>query len=279
MIGFLCKISGVSRSGYYAWIDANEHRETRKKQDETDITLINYIFNQKKQKAGVLEIKMIMENDYCIVMNHKKIRRLMRKYKLFTKIRVANPYKKMAKADQEHRTLPNLVNRKFDQGKPGKVLLTDITYLYYRNGQKAYLSCIKDGCTKEILAHYLSTNLEMNIVYKTIEILKQNMSIFESDTILHSDQGVHYTHPNFQKIVKDLELTQSMSRKGNCWDNAPIESFFGHFKDEVEYKKCTNFSELQKVIDSYMEEYNYQRYQWGLNKMTPAQFRSHLVAA
>ena len=203
----------------------------------------------------------------------------MRKYGLVTKIRRANPYKKMAKANQEHRTLPNLVNRQFDQGKPGKVLLTDITYLYYKNGQKAYLSCVKDGCTKQILAHYLSTSLEMNIVYKTLDILKQTMEGFEPGTMLHSDQGVHYTHPDFQKKVKELELTQSMSRKGNCWDNAPIESFFGHFKDEVEYKESMNFSELQQVVDLYFEEYNYRRYQWGLEKMTPVQYRSHLLAA
>ena len=183
MVSFLCELSGVSRSGYYAWLQAAGKRDLREIQDETDTELIEYIFRQKKEKAGVIQIKMIMENDYCIYMNHKKIRRLMRKYGLFTKIRVANPYKKMAQANQEHRTLPNLVKRQFDQGKPGKILLTDITYLYYKNGQKAYLSCVKDGCTKQILAHYLSTSLEMNIVYKTLENLKQKMEKFEPDTI------------------------------------------------------------------------------------------------
>ncbi|WP_157037583.1 IS3 family transposase [Ornithinibacillus californiensis] len=276
---YLCVLAGVSRSGYYAWMDAKELRDSREKEDENDTELIAYIFNQKSQKTGVLLIKMIMENDYCICMNHKKIRRLMRKYNLMTKVRRANPYKKMIKATQEHRTLPNLVNRQFDQGKPSKVLLTDITYLYYGNGQKAYLSCVKDGCTKAIIAHYLSTNLEMSIVYKTLEHLDQNNGIIKQNTILHSDQGVHYTNPEFQKKAKELKLTQSMSRKGNCWDNAPMESFFGHFKDEVEYKHCTNFYELQQVVDSYIDEYNNRRYQWGLEKMTPVQYRNHLLAA
>jgi len=79
--------------------------------------------------------------------------------------------------------------------------------------------------------------------------------------------------------VKKMKLTQSMSRKGNCWDNAPMESFFGHLKDEVNYKECESFEELQKLIGNYIEEYNNDRYQWGLNKMTPAQYRSHLLAA
>lgn len=229
---------------------------------------------------GALQIKMILENDYLVVMNHKKIRRLMRKYRLITKIRRANPYRKMFKATQEHRTCPNLLNREFNQAEPGKVLLTDITYLYYANGQKAYLSCVKDGSTNEILAHYLSTSLEMNIVYKTLERLKEaNQNGFHPEAILHSDQGFHYTHPLFQAKVKKLGIKQSMSRKGNCWDNAPMESFFGHFKDEVDYKDCTSLRELKQLVNSYIEEYNNYRYQWGLNKMTPTQYRGHLLAA
>lgn len=102
---------------------------------------------------------------------------------------------------------------------------------------------------------------------------------FHPEAILHSDQGFHYTSPVFQKKVKKLGITQSMSRKGNCWDNAPMESFFGHFKDEVCYKECNSLKELKRVVNTYIKEYNYQRYQWGLNKMTPVQYRSHLLAA
>lgn len=204
----------------------------------------------------------------------------MRKYHLIAKVRNANPYKKMSKATQEHRTCPNLLNRDFNQNEPGKVLLTDITYLYYSSGQKAYLSCVKDGSTNEILAHYLSTSLEMDIVYKTLDQLKEaSHNQFHPEAILHSDQGFHYTHPLFQAKVKNLGITQSMSRKGNCWDNAPMESFFGHFKDEVDYKDCNSLIELKQLVDSYIEEYNNYRYQWGLNKMTPVQYRGHLLTA
>lgn len=254
-------------------------RYEQEKQDELDIEIIQYIFFQKKERVGALQIKMILENDYCIYMNHKKIRRLMRKYKLFTKVRRANPYRKMAKANQEHRTCPNLLERNFKQNKPKKVLLTDITYMYYTNGQRAYLSCVKDGSTGEILSHYLSTSINMNIAYKTIDKLKKTCNTFDVDTILHSDQGVHYTHPEFQKVIKELGIQQSMSRRGNCWDNAPMESFFGHLKDEIDYKECKTFSELKAMVDSYMEEYNNSRYQWGLKKMTPVQYRNHLLAA
>jgi putative transposase len=279
-VSYLCELAGVSRSGYYAWLKAAPIRQRKVEQDEMDIKLIQQIFKAKKEKVGALQIKMILENDYFVEMNHKKIRRLMRKYQLVAKVRRANPYKKMAKATQEHRTCPNILNREFNQEEPGKVLLTDITYLYYSNGQKAYLSCVKDGSTNEILAHNLSTSLEMDIVYKTLKKLKDaTHNLFHPEAILHSDQGFHYTHPLFQAKVKKLKITQSMSRKGNCWDNAPMESFFGHFKDEVDYKVCNSIGEMKQLVDSYIEEYNNHRYQWGLKKMTPVQYRGHLLTA
>lgn len=122
----------------------------------------------------------------------------------------------MLKATQEHWTCPNLLNREFKQEKPGLVFLTDITYIYYGKGQKAYLSCVKDSTTNEIVAHHVSTFLGMEIVYQTLEKLKTVDGILHPDALLHSDQGFHYTHPLFQQKVKDTGLRQSMSRKGNC---------------------------------------------------------------
>lgn len=280
LVTYLCEIAGVSRSGYYAWLSARPKRDKRHEKDWKDYELIKKVFNKKRQKAGALQIKMILENDYYVVMNHKKIRRVMRKFNLMANVRQANPYRKMAQASQEHKTLANVLGRQFDQGEPQKVLLTDITYLYYGNGQPAYLSCIKDGSTREILAYYLSTNLKLDIAIQTLKNLASSLDTnIHPEAILHSDQGVHYTHPTFQKYVKELGLSQSMSRKGNCWDNAPMESFFGHLKDELAYRECETFQELQLKVERYIDEYNNERYQWGLQKMTPAQYRSHLLAA
>ncbi|EFV73991.1 hypothetical protein HMPREF1013_05784, partial [Bacillus sp. 2_A_57_CT2] len=97
----------------------------------------------------------------------------------------------------------------------------------------------------------------MDIVYKTLKKLKQAVGDhFHPEAILHSDQGFHYTHPQFQSKVKELGLIQSMSRKGNCWDNAPMESFFGHFKDLAEYKSLDNLGDVRKEVDRVIEEYN-----------------------
>jgi putative transposase len=120
----------------------------------------------------------------------------------------------------------------------------------------------------------------MEIVYRTLNKLSDSLDgMIHPEALIHSDQGVHYTHPEFQRRVKEMGLIQSMSRRGNCWDNAPMESFFGHFKDEVNYKECHTFDELHQLIEGYIEEYNSNRYQWSLNRMTPEQYRSHLLVA
>ncbi|PPB10951.1 IS3 family transposase, partial [Brevibacillus laterosporus] len=231
-------------------------------------------------KAGALVIKMRLERESGVIMNHKKIRRLMRKYKLVATIRQANPYRKLAKATQEHQTCPNLLQRQFDQGEPEKVLLTDITYMYYGNGQCAYLSVVKDGATKQILAHYLSSSLKLPLVRITLKRLFQRLDgNIHPEAILHSDQGLHYTHFKTRRLIRKAGFRQSMSRKGNCWDNASMETFFGHMKDDLEYKTCQTIQELRDRVDSYIDYYNSERYQWSLKKMTPDEFRSHLLAA
>lgn len=101
----------------------------------------------------------------------------------------------------------------------------------------------------------------------------------DNAAFIHSDQGVHYTSPKFQHLLKKYKLGQSMSRRENCWDNAPQESFFGHLKDEVAYKNCIKLDELQISIDNYIDYYNNYRCQWNLKKLTPVQYRNQLLAA
>ncbi|MTK10794.1 MAG: IS3 family transposase [Clostridiaceae bacterium] len=280
MVSHLCQIAEVSRSGYYNYFSSKsqEQRYLRDKKDELIRDNILKAYNFKGRKKGARQIKMTLEGQFGIVYNLKRIRRVMKKYNIFCPIRKANPYRRMMKATQEHTVLPNILERKFKQETPGKVLLTDITYLFYGKGKKAYLSTIKDASTNEILAYNVSDSLKLDIVLDTLHKLKKNKNIkLTQDAFIHSDQGVHYTSPAFQKLVKKYKLGQSMSRRGNCWDNAPQESFFGHFKDEVYIKSCETLEELEKEIKQYMIYYNNYRYQWNLKKMTPVQYRNHLL--
>lgn len=197
----------------------------------------------------------------------------MKKYGLVTKVRKKNPYKIIMKKTQEHRTFENHLNRQFNQLVPGKVLCTDITYLYNKQGHPAYLSAVKDIATNEIVSWKLSRSLAIPIVLDTLEDIPET----DQETIIHSDQGVHYTHPEFIQKAALRKLKQSMSRKANCIDNAPMESFFGHLKDEVDYKEASTFQELKILIKDYMKYYNTKRYQWNLKKMTPVKYRNHLL--
>lgn len=181
------------------------------------------------------------------------------------------------KKTQEHLICPNLLNRQFTVMVARRTLVTDITYLYFALGRIAYLSAIKDIATGEILAWRLSLNLEMEFVIQTVRQLKDIP--LNDNCLLHSDQGCHYTSFAYRQALQELNITQSMSRKGNCIDNAPMESFFGHCKDELEFRSCKTFEELIVKVSEYMQYYNHDRYQWGLNKMTPVEYRDHLVAA
>ncbi|WP_238886950.1 IS3 family transposase [Clostridium sp. YIM B02551] len=278
-ISYFCELSGVSRSGYYNYFSPKSisKRNTQGAKDEESYKNILNAFKYKNRKKGAKQIKMTLEDYFDINYNLKRIRRIMKKYNILCPYRKANPYRRMMKATKEHSVLPNLLNREFKQDIPGKVLLTDITYLFFKKGQKAYLSTILDASTNEVLAYNLSKSLKIDIVTNTIDNLINTKYKLHKDVFIHSDQGVHYTSPIFQNKVKQNNIGQSMSRRGNCWDNAPQESFFGHLKDEAYITKCETFEELLAEIDDYINYYNNYRSQWNLKKMTPVQYRNHLL--
>lgn len=244
--------------------------------DKADFELILTAYRFKNRHKGARQIKMTLEKYFDTIMNLKKIRRLMAKFNLVCPIRKANPYRRMAKKMATTTRHTNHLNRQFQTDKPGNVFLTDITYLKYQNKQ-AYLSTIKDSCTKEIVAYQLSDNLRIDFVLKTLNHLESN-TIIQENALIHSDQGCHYTSTAFQQAAKSLNLKQSMSRRGNCWDNAPQESFYGHMKDELHLEKCQSYKEVEAEVNNYMEYYNHFRCQWGLNRMSPSQYHRYLTA-
>jgi len=272
-VKILCNITNVSRSGYYRWLKNADKPD----KDYEEYLLIKEIFEKGKRKWGWRTIQMKLFSNKQIIMNHKKIIRIKNKYYLFTKIRRTNPYKAIMKKTKEHRTFGNILDRNFNQTAPFRAFGTDITYLPF-NHRMAYLSAVKDFASGEIVAWDVSQHLEMDIVLNTVKNMQQNKNIVSlSDVLIHSDQGVHYTSPQYSNMLKKLNMIQSMSRKGNCIDNAPTESFFGHLKDDVDYTDCKSFDELKEMIDQYINYYNNERQQWDLKKMTPVEYRNHLI--
>ena len=276
----LCNIAGVSRSGYYAWVKAAPIREQQELQDRMDFELILIAYKMHGYSKGARGIYMaLLHMETPVVMNLKKIRRLMKKYHLECPHRAPNPYKQMAKAIRTNHVADNLLQREFECYGPRMVLLTDITYLPY-HGVFAYLSTILDAYTKQILSYVISDSLAVDFVLETFNQLMDNHGLsLHTETIVHSDQGCHYTCHSFIEILRSKKLRQSMSRRGNCWDNAPQESFFGHMKDHIKTKldECTVFEEVKSVIDDYMDYYNNRRYQWKLAKLSPNEYYSFVT--
>lgn len=248
----LCAIAGVSRSGCYAWLKAASEREKREQQDRNDFDLILSAYKMHGYAKGAKGIYMaLLHMDTLVVMNLKKIRRLMDKFNLSCPFRGPNPYKRMAAALKTRNAADNLLHREFEAYGPRMVLLTDITYLPY-NGKFSYLSTVLDAFTKQILSYVLSPSLEVDFVPETVNKLTSEHGVsFQAETIIHSDQGCHYTSHKFINILHDKKLRQSMSRRGNCWDNAPQERFFGHMKDHIKPKlaNCLTFADVEAVVD------------------------------
>ncbi len=263
-VGTLCLLSGVSRSGYYQW------RKRPTSSTSSDEEEVISIFKDKRGKAGYRTIKMLFERKFGRPINHKKVRRIKRDHNLLTRIRRKSKFRAIQAKGQEHAVAPNLVQRKF---LDPQLVLVDLTEMRIRGGQKSYVFAMKNALTREIVGLDVAANPSVALVTKTVRSFLEGAT---NSYILHSDQGTHFTSGEYRKVLQDLKMTQSMSRRGNCLDNAPIESFFGHLKDEIEYKECRSIEELRRLLKDYMNYYNYERPQWDLERKTPAEARVEL---
>ena len=275
----LIKIADVSKSGYYNYISekSEDNRHIKFEQETKDVKLVVDKFNQYKFKKGSRQIKEQLESD-GIIMNLKKILRIMRQNDLTTMVTRVNPYKRMMNALQENSYVPNLVNRQFNSYKPGELILTDITYIYFGNSKRAYLSAIKDCTTKQIVGHAVSKSLKMDFVIESFESVMNNPDYdLCSNVISHSDQGAHYTSKAYREYLEFHNIERSMSRRGNCWDNAPMESFFGRFKSETDFTNINTLKELKEYIKDYIFYYNNIRKTPITKNMTPNEYRNHIL--
>lgn len=207
----------------------------------------------------------------------KKVLRIMKKYGLVCKIRRKKLYRNTFSEKRIEHVFSNQLNTTFDCMKPDMIFHTDITYIKYaHNNKTAYLSAAKDGATREIPAFKVSRTLEMPFVMDTLQQLGK-ISL-TSGAIIHSDQGVHYTSNIYKEKINEIGLSGSMSRRCKCVDNSPIETFFGHMKDELNFRCMETYEEVVDAIGKYIYKYNNLRPQWTLKKMTPREYRNHLIS-
>lgn len=268
----ILKKIGLSRSSYYS-ILSNDNYGMKDKQDEIDFQCIKTVMDYKGFKKGSRTIYMMLPGMCGVHFGRAKILRLMKKYDCVCTVRKERPELKTNKENLKNNRKPNLLKRRFRLARPNEILLTDVSYLKYSTNKTEYFSCIKDAVTGKIVNHVTSSSNDLNLAKATIDCLDST-----ENTLFHSDQGILYFSDVFQNKLKELGYEQSMSRRGNCWDNSSQESYFGHMKDECDFSKCSTPEDVKRIVDEYVYYYNYERPQWSRNKMTPVDYEKYLYS-
>lgn len=266
----ILKKIGLSRSSYYS-ILSNDNYGMKDKQDEIDFQHIKTVMDYKGFKKGSRTIYMMLPGMCGVHFGRAKILRLMKKYGCVCTVRKERPELKTNRENLKNNRKPNLLKRRFRLARPNEILLTDVSYLKYSTNKTEYFSCIKDAVTGRIVNHVTSSANDLSLATDTIACLDST-----ENTLFHSDQGILYFSDVFQNKLKELGYEQSMSRRGNCWDNSSQESYFGHMKDECDFSKCSTPEDVKRIVDEYVYYYNYERPQWSRNKMTPVDYEKYL---
>ncbi|MGG0454272.1 IS3 family transposase [Priestia megaterium] len=268
-ICLLCGIAEVSRSGYYKWLKRQISPSEKQREDEELKQKIKRCHQKFRGIYGYRRIQIWLKAVYDLHVNHKRIQRLMREMKIQAVIRKKRRYygRKEAFVMSD-----NHLNREFQASQPNEKWVTDITYLLF-NGQTLYLSAIKDLYNNEIVAYEISRRNDLKLVIDTLEKAIKHRNV--KGILLHSDQGIQYTSRTYHQLLEKYQIKVSMSRKGNCWDNACIESFFSHFKSECFHLHTfQTASEVKDAVHQYIHFYNHERFQKKLNNLSPYQYRT-----
>ena len=260
------QLSGLARSTYYCYL---RHQNTDKYGKEKEEILD--IFNNNKGRYGYRRILIAMRNKGYVI-NHKTVLKLMNSLGLKGKQR---------KNDQYHsykgtvgKVADNLLKRDFYAGKPFEKLTTDVTQFNICDS-KVYLSPVLDLFNNEVVSYAVSMSPNLEQIREMLNGLFEKLPA-DAKPIFHSDQGWQYQHAEYQRLLSEHNITQSMSRKGNCMDNGAMENFFGRLKVEMFYGE--KFESVNAFIDElkkYIHYYNTERISLKLKGMSPVQYRTH----
>lgn len=246
----MCQEAEISKRAYYSHI-----KQCSK--DDHDASLIYDVFNESNGTYGYRRIKQALLFKYGLVMNSKKIRRIMKEYHIIPEYAKKKKQTAKKKVLQEN-VKANLLKRNFTTDRPDKAWVTDITYIPLK-GKKVFLSVILDLYDRQIVAYKIHTINDVPLVIATLttaRLLRYNAQ----GTIIHSDQGFQYTSNEYQMWCRKFGFQISMSRKGTPLDNAVVESFFSRLKTEVMYnKEYKNIEELKQAVFDWIWFYNHGR--------------------
>ena len=269
----MCHVLGVSRSGYYDRLDAPESK--RASENRILLSQIKEIHSESKKRYGSpkILIELLKQGYSC---GHNRVARIMRENSIRSK--VMKKYRPKNKVIRIGEAVSNILNRRFHWAKPDQAWATDITYIPTKSGW-VYLCVFLDLCSRVIVGWEVSKSMKAELVLNALE----NASVKRKpgkELIIHSDQGSQFGSDDFRQYLKDNKFIQSMSRRGNCWDNACVESFFRLLKvEELNDYTFNNIDEVRYKIFSYIEYfYNRKRIHSKLGYVSPVEFEKKLIA-
>lgn len=269
----MCQVIGVSRSGFYAWKNAPESK--RSIENKTILKQINNIFDKNKKRYGSPKITTELNKDgyHC---GHNRVARLMRLNGIRSK--VAKKYRPAGDVINKNDAVDNILNRRFFWDKPNQAWAIDITYIPTKKGW-AYLCVILDLCSRYIVGWTVSDNMKKELVLDALIKSCMNRNPAKG-LIVHSDQGSQFGSKAYKDLLKRHDFIQSMSRRGNCWDNACVESFFRLLKvEELNDYKFNSIDEVKYVVFCYIDHfYNRQRIHGSLEYKSPLDFEDKISA-
>ena len=262
----MCRFLSVPRSSYYFWLRNAESED----KDSPLIESIKEGHRISRGTYGYRRMSIWLNRTYGITVNGKRVRRVMKKAGLQAVVRK----KKIKKNQGTVYKYDNLLARDFHSSSPNCKMVTDITYIKTDRGH-VFLSAVKDLFDNSIRGYCISRTNDLKLVADTLEKAFEDIKTDgENPVLLHSDQGFQYTSKLYERLTAKYGIIPSMSRKGNCFDNAPAENFFSHLKSElINRVKLKDYEEAQKEIDDYIRYYNNERIQVKL-KMAPLEYRS-----
>ena len=248
--------------------------------DDAEVVLkIRQIQRKHRHTYGIDRVTAELRST-GLVINHKRVARLMRENGLNAVIRKKRNWSCNVLPVKRRHLPSNILKREFNAEHPGEKLVSDVTYLPTNDGGWCYVSLVKDLASSEIVACATSRSQTMSLGFETLRLLKGKT---RRNGIFHTDQGYMYTHPAFGRMLRDMGLRQSLSRKGNCLDNAVIESFNGTMKCEWFYSRFgkgrwnLTFEQATALVKEYVRYYNEKRIQKKLGYLTPVQYREQIA--
>lgn len=270
----MCRLLNVSRSGYYQWLKRCE--SPRKTQDRELKEIIYAIYIKHKKRYGSPRIHDDLR-DMGIRCSRKRVERLMRELRI--RARHKRKFRVTTDSKHDYPIAPNLLNRQFEVDTPNQIWVTDITYISTFEGW-LYLAAVMDLYSRKIVGWSMSKTINTDLAIAALKMAICNRKPSKG-LMHHSDRGVQYASHAYQEVLKKHYMVCSMSRKGNCWDNAVMESFFSTLKTEcIDGKIYLSRAQAKREIFEFIEiDYNRNRRHSSIGSMTPEYFENQRKVA